>query len=66
MSNKDTSAYRNKLTYIKQYNKEKYTNFMVRFAKEGDAALLAHLNAQPNKQGFIKDLIAKDLAEKSK
>ena len=65
MSNKNTNAYRNKLTYIKQYNKEKYSNFMVRFAKEGEADLLAHLTAQPNKQGYIKGLIAKDLADKN-
>ena len=47
-----------------KYNKEKMTQRVVRFSPR-EADLLAHLDAQPNRAGYIKALIRADM-EKGK
>ena len=42
-----------------KYN-EKVTKIAIEFYPQ-DAELLQHLNSQPNKQGYIKELIKKDI-----
>lgn len=48
----------------KKYHKEKLVQRVVRFSPR-EADLLAHLDAQPNKAGYIKGLIREDM-ERSK
>lgn len=44
----------------KKYHKEKLVQRVVRFSPR-EVDLLAHLDAQPNKAGYIKDLIRADI-----
>ena len=44
----------------KKYHKEKLVQRVVRFSPR-EADLLAHLDAQPNKAGYIKALIRADM-----
>lgn len=44
-----------------KYNKEKTTVINVRLVKSTEADILAHLEKQENKSGYIKSLIRKDL-----
>ena len=45
---------------INKYNKEKMVNRSIRFSPN-EKDLLAHLDAQPNKAGYIKRLIREDM-----
>ena len=52
------------LTEAQKRAKEKYNKNVVKVAIEfypKDAELLQKVNEQPNKQGYIKDLIKKDI-----
>ena len=44
-----------------KYDKENTTTFCMKLNKKTDADILAKLASVPNKQGYIKDLIRKDL-----
>ena len=44
----------------KKYKAANVSRVMVEFYPT-DADLLEHINSQPNKQGYIKDLIRKDM-----
>lgn len=43
-----------------KYHKEKMVARTVRFS-QGEQDILDHLDAQPNKAGYIKELIRKDM-----
>lgn len=43
-----------------KYKAKSTRQFIMRFYP-GDAEILAHLEAQPNKQGYVKRLIAEDM-----
>lgn len=45
---------------INKYNKEKMVNRCVRFS-QNEKDILAYLDAQPNKAGYIKQLIRADM-----
>ncbi len=45
-----------------KYNREKMVQKIVRFSPN-EADLLAHLEAQENMAGYIKDLIRKDMEQ---
>jgi hypothetical protein len=49
-----------------RYHKDKCVQVGLRFVKTTDADIIAHLEAQPNKQGYIKALIRADMARSSK
>lgn len=50
-----------KIKYIQQYQKKNMVSFCLRFNKTTEADLLAYLQSQENKQGFIKELIKADM-----
>lgn len=57
--NKNTTSYLNKIKYISSYNKNNYKSYCFRFHKEYDKEIIAILDAVQNKQGLIKELLAK-------
>lgn len=44
-----------------KYNKSKTKSFTFKFNKRTDADIITHLEGMENKQGYIKELIRKDL-----
>ncbi len=50
-----------KIQYINKYNKESYQQIMLHINKRTEADMIAHLNAQKSKNGYIKDLIRNDM-----
>ena len=42
-------------------SKGKWRNFCLKLNKENDADIIKHLESLPNMQGYIKDLIRKDM-----
>ena len=49
---------------INKYNKEKMVNRSIRFSPN-EKDLLAHLDVQPNKAGYIKRLIREDMEKQN-
>jgi len=47
-----------------RYDKANTQDVRLKLNKKTDADILAHLAAQPNKQGYIKSLIRADLENK--
>ena len=45
----------------KKYNKSKTKSFTFKFNKHTDADIISRLEGVDNKQGYIKELIRKDL-----
>lgn len=48
-----------------KYKKDKTTQFALRFYNATEGDILAHLQAQPNRQGYIKQLIREDMQRNS-
>ena len=48
-----------------KYNKETYKFTTFKLNKTTEADLIKHLEAQPNKQGYLRELIKKDLEKKN-
>ncbi len=46
---------------VKKHNASSVYQFKCAFNKNTDKALIEHLTAQPNKQGYIKSLILNDM-----
>ena len=46
---------------VKKHNEKAVYQFKCAFNINTDKALIDHLTAQPNKQGYIKSLIKKDM-----
>lgn len=44
-----------------KYNKEHTTQITLRLNLKTEADIIEHLQAQPNKQGYLKALIRKDM-----
>ena len=57
----DGQAYKNKIEYIKGFNKESYKVFCFRFNKKYDAKIIEFLERCPNKQGLIKELLQNEM-----
>ncbi|MBO5681286.1 MAG: hypothetical protein J6T99_00940 [Oscillospiraceae bacterium] len=53
-----------KRKYDMQYAKENLQQIKFVLNKETDADILAWLNQQPNKAGYLKELIRRDMAQK--
>lgn len=47
-----------------RYNKANTTQVIIRINHNTEADILEHLQAQPNKQGYIKSLIRADMGGK--
>ena len=54
-------AWKGKIPYTIQYNKEKTTTVNVRLNTGTDADLIAYLQTIGNKQGLIKDLLREEM-----
>lgn len=54
-----------KYAYDRQYAKEKMQQIKLTLNKGTDADLLEWLEKQPNKQGYLKELIRRDMEEKA-
>lgn len=48
-----------------KYNKEHTRSVTIRFMINTESDLLNHINTQPNKSGYIKSLIKKDMEEQN-
>lgn len=48
-----------------RYNKKNTIQYIVRLNKNTDTALIAHMEHQENKQGFLKGLIKDDMMKKA-
>lgn len=58
---KSKEAYENNLEYIKSYNKQAYKQVPLRLNKYTEPDLINWLFARANVQGYIKELIRKDM-----
>lgn len=52
--------------YILEYNKEHTQRVAIKLNKKTDADILAWLELQSNKQGYIKQLIRDDMGRKQR
>lgn len=50
----------NQLEYIKQFNKENYKHYHIKINLK-DKAIIDHLEKQPSKNGYLINLIKKDI-----
>lgn len=55
-----------KAEYDQKYAKENLRNIRLSLNKEHDADIIAWLDQQPNKQGYLKELVRKDIEQKNK
>ena len=58
MGRKTTEA---KLQYMDEYDKENTTKVLLKLNNKTDADVIERLSAVGNKQGYIKELIRRDL-----
>ncbi len=61
MSEKGKGYYKNKLNYIRKYNALTYKTYCFRVNKDNESDIIAFLDSQENKQGYIKSLIRDDI-----
>lgn len=54
------------LAYIAEYDKANTQRVSIKLNRIYDADILEHLDAQPNKQGYIKALIRADIEREEK
>lgn len=59
MLNKNTKAYQTKLKIIREYN-TKMKHFYLAFNPNVDADVIAKIEAAPNKNDYIRQLVRKD------
>ena len=57
-------AYENNLEYIKKFNKESYRQFAFKLNKIHDPEMIEWLEQQDNIQGYLNELISKDMNDK--
>lgn len=51
--------------YMKQYNRDNIVSILLKFNKKTEADFLEQIEKQPNRQGYIKDLIRRDMERSS-
>ena len=61
--NKNTKAYKNKIRYNMRYNSQNVKQYGLALNRETDADIIAHLENQPNKVGYLKALIRADMSK---
>lgn len=59
------TAKKNFAAYQKQFIKETYRGYSIKFSKAKDKAIIDKLASVPNQTDYIRKLILKDLAETS-
>lgn len=59
--NKESMAYKNKLSYINRRQKENTVRVYITLNKITESDMLNHINAQPRKATYIKNLIRSDM-----
>lgn len=47
-----------------KYNKNNIQRVVVNLNQKTDAAIIAHIEKQPNKQGYLKSLVKKDMRKR--
>lgn len=52
--------------YIQEYNAENYRRISFKLHKTIDAEILEHLEKQPNKNAYLKELIRQDMEKGSR
>lgn len=52
--------------YTKRYKKERCFTMCLSFNREAEKELIDYINSLPNKNGYIKALIRRDMAERRK
>ena len=63
MADKKPLWYENQLRYNTDYQKENIVQITLKINSKTDADLIGFLNTKENKQGYIKDLIRKDMTK---
>lgn len=51
--------------YMKKYNRDNIVSILLKFNKKTEADVLEQIEKQPNRQGYIKDLIRRDMERSS-
>lgn len=51
----------NKRNYALKYQKDFYATVVVHFNRKYDQDIIDHLNSQPNKNQYIKELVKQDM-----
>ena len=59
--NKETKAYKNKVAYNQKYNMNNCKQITLMLNKKTDIDVIEHLEKQPNKSMYIKNLIRNDM-----
>ena len=54
-----------KREYEREYEKQNVRRILLKFVKTTDADILRHLEAKDNMQGYIKQLIRKDIKKEA-
>lgn len=57
-------GYQDRTSYLAEYHKKNIKQFKVAINRKTEADMMAHLEAMPNIQGYIKELIRKDMEQK--
>lgn len=63
---KHTQAYKNKLKYTQEFTKQNYKQFKIMLHKENDADIIEFLTGIDNKNGYLKELIRRDMEKGSR
>ncbi len=58
-------AYKKKLAYNNEYNRQNYRSFSVRFNRDEETRIIQWLEQKDNIKKYIKDLISKDIEDNS-
>lgn len=66
MLGKDTKAYKNKLSYIRRYNKENLRTINFNVNKKTDSDVIEFVKGLENKSDFFKKMIRAEIAKKQK
>lgn len=57
--------YENKIKRNREYDKKNVVQVTLKINKNTESEILKHLEQQPNKQGYIKHLILKDMQKEN-
>jgi hypothetical protein len=63
MQNEKPNWYLNKIKREKDYQKDNVKQIVLKLNRNTDDDILSHLETKENKQGYIKELIRKDITE---
>jgi hypothetical protein len=61
MLSKETKAYKNKLKYIKEYERTRTKRFLLQLHLEKDADIIEHLKTKSSMIDYVRTLIRADI-----